>query len=143
MANVDEEARKNGVRFRHYYSYSNKHIATIATRISEYGNQIVDVGVAFCSVKDEPDKIKAKTIAMGRVLQGSKKFMTSFDLSILRGRIKDNSILDVFVPVMHPSFKKMYVQNNMLRLRDRLMPPLFWEEMKDTPCDCEECNCGY
>ena len=78
MANVDEEARKNGVRFRHYYSYSNKHIATIATRISEYGNQIVDVGVAFCSVKDEPDKIKAKTIAMGRVLQGSKKFMTSF-----------------------------------------------------------------
>ncbi len=143
MAEVDEKARENGVRFRHYYSNSNKHIATIATRISEYGEGVIDIGVSLCSTLDESDKIKAKTIALGRVLQGSKKFMTSMHIDVLRSRIKDYSVLDVFIPVMHPAFKNFYVKDGKVLLKGRIESPLWEEDMIDY-CNCEDCaGCGY
>lgn len=122
MSNVDEQAKVNGIRFRHYYSRDNKLIATIATKVASPGGEfcVVDIGVSLCSIKDKPNKEKAKLIAMGRVLNGSKKFMTSLKLDVLRSKIRDMTLLDLFVDGMHPEYCKRYVtREGKVRLRDR------------------------
>lgn len=135
MSNIDEEARKLGIRFRHYYDeLSGEHIATIGTRLVPEDSNIVDLAVTFRSISDThnfdvdktgkmkvrkimSNKDKAKQIVMGRLLNGSRKFHMTIAKDELIRCVGNRTILDKFWEQCHPEFRAAYAPECVFHLR--------------------------